>query len=97
MKKQIKELDKWLDVTQEVTTHFIKKYFGKGDHDSYWIADQVGGVLFINDYFFSMNDIIDFLISGYTEKQMFDYYHYRQEKYEEEDVIINIRNWKKLK
>ena len=97
MMKKIKELNNWLEATEQLTQYFILKYFGKGDHDSYWVADEIGGVLFINDYFFSMNDIVDFLICGYTEKQMFNYYDYRLNAYHEKELVTNIRNWKKLK
>lgn len=97
MKKQLKQ---WEKSTKELAEYFIKKYFGKDIFDVWWVADEVGGCLCANDYFFDLTEIVDFIKYNYTEKQMFDYYDYQQKYYsEQENIEINpicIRDWKKL-
>jgi hypothetical protein len=65
----------WEDATIDLANHFALKYFDK-DCDIYFVADDVGGVLFINDYFFNMKDIVDFLKSKYSKDKLFEYYQY---------------------
>ena len=93
---KLPQLKKLEDSIQALTDYFVTKYFGKGTEDVYWIADDIGGVLHVNDYFFSLSDIIEFLKYGYTTKQMFDYYDYRM-ILGDQDAPINIKNWRKLK
>ena len=52
MKKNNIKLKKWEKATNELVDYFRKKYFGNNASDFYWIADQIGGVYTINDYFF---------------------------------------------
>jgi hypothetical protein len=93
---EISTLKSWEKITQELTDLFIKKYFGK-DAEWYWVADEIGGVLYVNDRFFNLSDIVDFLKCGYTPKQMFRYYDYRLENQEKGKPVINIKNYLKLK
>lgn len=77
---------------------FAVKYFGKYP-ESWWVADEVGGILFVNDYFFNLKDMIDFVKYRYTRKKMFEYYDYALgiASGDEGDYKINIKNWIKLK
>ena len=95
----MKKLKEWEKVTNELVDYFRKKYFGNDASDFYWVADQIGGVYVINDYFLGLDDIVDFVKYKYSEKDMFDYYNYRLEEQMKEPAgtIINIKNWKKLK
>ena len=75
---------------------FVEKYFGK-DAEYYWIADEVGGCLYVNDRFFNINDIVNFIRYRYTPDQMFEYYDKELESKEKgQDYFPNIKNWKKL-
>jgi hypothetical protein len=49
---------KWEEATQDITDVFILNYFGK-DADWYWISDEIGSVLFVNDYFFNFERILE--------------------------------------
>ena len=98
--KNIKLL-KWQEVSDELAFFFVEKYFGV-DVDFYWIADDVGGTIEVNDYFFNMSDITDFIKYNYSRKMMFKYYDYALEyhskkKHKDSDYLINIKNYKKLK
>ena len=86
----------WEEATENLKLLFVDKYFGK-DAEVYWIADQIGGVLFINDFFFDLSDIVDFLRYNYSLKKMFEYYDYRLRMQEKNQFVINIKNYKKIK
>ena len=58
---------------------------------------EVGGVLLINDYFFSVGDMVDFLKYNYTPDEMITYYDYRLDRQMSHETCINIKNWKKLR
>ena len=96
------QLQKWEDSVVELTNYFIKKYFGKlEDVEYYWIAEDIGGVIQIADYFFNLSDITEFIKYNYSRKKMFEYYDYALEyhcrKRKKDDYLVNIKNYKKLK
>lgn len=94
-------LEDWQKASDELCDWFAEKYFGQ-DNESWWIADEIGSVLFVNDYFFNLSDIVDFVRYEYSRKMMFAYYDYRLEfqsdkKYKNDDYLINIKNYKYVK
>lgn len=98
LKTQIKVA---LNITRDdinfLSALFVEKYFGKNiwAQNIWWVDDEIGSVLHINDYYFSLKYIIDFLEYKYTRKQMFEYYYYVLNL--EEKTPICIRDWNKLK
>lgn len=97
--KELKNFDKATDALAKV---FVEKYFGKDykeDDDYYWIGinDEDREVLSIGDYFFNLDDIVNFIRYKYTEKEMFKYYDYRLDNDTRNKYLTNIKNWKKLK
>jgi 3-hydroxy-3-methylglutaryl CoA synthase len=86
-------LKEWERATENLAQYFIARYFGDGA-DTYWVADEIGGVLYINDYFFSLSDMVDFIRYGYSKDKMFEYYDYRLEN---PNLRINIKNYLRLK
>ena len=92
-------LNQYIKACNDLGKQFARKYFGK-NVDQWWISDEVGGVYVINDYFFDMNTIADFIRYKYTRNDMFAYYDYSLKEYEKKEkdrVIINIKNWRQLK
>jgi len=88
----------WYDTTEELTNYFIGKYFGKPqDVEHWWVADEIGGVLYINDYFFNLSDIVDYIKYRYTKNKMFANYDYQMKLRLKNEIPINIKNWIKLK
>ena len=83
----------WEDATGSLKLLFVDKYFGR-DAESWWVADGIGGVLFVNDYFFDLNDIVEFLKYGYPAKKMFEYYDYRLKLQEKNKYPVNIKNYR---
>ena len=97
MKKEDKKWFKqWEIATQNITNIFTEKYFKGVISDIYWVADEVGGVLTVNDYFFNLSDIIDFIRYDYKVEDMFEYYDYRCKKYLQGKETLNIKSWKEL-
>ena len=95
----------WEIATNIIRDIFVKKYFGKDLSDVYWIADEVGSVLAVNDYFFNLDDMIGYLRYHYSSKMMFEHYQHVLD-IESENINrrndfrrypINIKNYKKLK
>ncbi len=91
-------IEQYEDACNSLRDVFIEKYFGKKtETEFYWIADQIGGCLYINDRFFSVEDLVDFMKCNYTADEMFLYYDKRLESAEGgDDAYINIKSWKKL-
>ena len=95
----------WEIATNIIKDIFVKRYFGKDLSDVYWIAGEVGTVLVVNDYFFSLDDMINYLRYHYSSKMMFKHYQYvldismknSESKNKFEEYPINIKNYKKLK
>ena len=52
--------------------YFEKRYFEDNLDASYWVANEVGGVFSIADYFFSMEDMVQFIRHDYSEKDMME-------------------------
>jgi lipid-A-disaccharide synthase-like uncharacterized protein len=63
----------------------------------FWIGGVIGEVLAVNDYFFNLQDIVDFIKYNYTKKSMFEYYDYNLELRSEDKYPINIKNYRQLK
>lgn len=93
MKKKHNEwVSEWERASSNLAEAFSIKYFGNGT-DSWWVADEKGGVFYINDRFFSIGDMVDYMRYGYTADQMFKHYDYALECHMEKKLPINIRNF----
>ena len=102
MSQRLNVIADWEQYTQRVADVFVNKYFGKNASDVYWIGEDIGGVMVINDYFFDLSDMIDFLRYNYSTDDMFEYYELRMDYELKKDnnpntFMANIKNWKKLK
>lgn len=67
-------LDELKDINTRVATAFADKYFGK-DYELWFVCDDalIMPTVYINDHFFSMDDIVQFLYYKYSKKDMFEY------------------------
>ena len=92
--KELKQFDK---ATDKLADAFVIKYFGE-EYESYWIGseDEDKEVLAVGDYFFNLEDIVNFIRYKHTKKEMFEYYNYASEKSYRE-AGINIKNYRKLR
>lgn len=102
MNKEIKSefLKEYERACDNFSQYFAAKYFGKdyGDFDMWWVAEEIGGVLHINDYFFNMDDMVAYVKYGYSKEKMFQHYEWAMEQVRLSKVPnINIKNWIKSK
>lgn len=67
-----KQIENWEKATEALTVLFLKKYFTVAI-DCYWISAEVGGTLCVNDYFFSIERIVEAIKYKATTKQLFDF------------------------
>ena len=74
----MKEIKEYENAVENLTIAFAKKYF----KDAYeytkedWIANQIGGIIFMNDYYFSVDDMVDYMRNKATVKEMFGHCDY---------------------
>lgn len=89
----------YLIAVERIAMFFTKRYFGNSYSYSSrdWVALDIGGVLMVNDHFFNVDDMIQYMKNKYTRKEMFAYYEYalgiRSEG--EDKLPVNIKHWKK--
>lgn len=91
-----KKLENYYAAIEDLTKLFCKKYF----NDCYqydvndWAAGDIGGVICINDYFFSMNDIEIAIKHKATKKELFDYYDFALERgLKNEKLLFSFENY----
>jgi len=75
---------------------FVKKYFNK-DAERWWVADEVGGGISIDNCYFSMTDILEYMKYGYSKKDMLKRANYALACAYKNISPTNIKNYKKLK
>ena len=87
-------LGNWEKVTWELGNYFVERYFGDDASDVYWIGNDIGDVLAINDYFFSLDFIREAIKYNATTKQLFDFYDLKLEfDTKNKPMEINFRNF----
>ncbi len=88
----------WEWTTQEIANLFVEKYYGrKYEVEAWWVGGEVGGVYFINDTFFNVDQMRDFLRFNYPKKKMFDYMDYQLEITEKGEIPWTIEVYKNVK
>lgn len=73
----MKEIKQWRKATEEVTKVFVKKYFSEERYgkDTHWVADRVGDIFCISDYFFNIDLMIEAIEFKATFQQLSDFYY----------------------
>lgn len=87
-------------VCESVAREFFSKYFRTEQYSvDDWIGEEIGGVLNVGDYFFSLSDMVQYLQYEYTRDQLFARYDMALEQAQQANGIAvpNIKNWLKLK
>ncbi len=81
MNKYKQNLNFYYQACNKVAEMFADQYFtdketSLKDLDYWWITDIIGGTLYINDYFFSMDNMIEALKVGVNKKILFEFYNW---------------------
>lgn len=74
-----KPLRNYQKACNQLAAHFIGDYFDDCTltyNDFDWVGDDIGGVLHVNDFYFSMSDIYEAMKLKPEKDKFFDYYYY---------------------
>lgn len=96
-----KALDNYKKECQFMADTFIEWYFcdddiKPSDVDAWWVADQVGGVLYVNDFFWNMNDLVEIFKEQPTPEQLFKWKYETDEAYTDGKPATKLSAWLKL-
>lgn len=97
--QESKILSQYEKVCENLAKEFASKYFTK-DPEIWFVGDDVTGTVYLNDHFFSINEMYEYLKYKYSSKKMFDRYydllsHY--EKNNSSEGFPNIKAYKHVK
>ncbi len=79
---------------------FCEKYefYKVGEsEDSFWVANEPGGVLCVGNYSFSLDDILDALCCNVDGHSLIEWTDYCETESLAERTPMNLRSWYKLK
>ena len=88
---------KYETACKELATSFLGKYYPEDkleDIDVYFVADDVTGILFIGDMFYSIDDMYQYIKYDYSYDELYDRYHESLNALTEKKTFYNIKNWK---
>lgn len=92
-RKEIAALEKWEAATVKMVQTFVDKYF-EGTADWHFVADRVGDVLCVGDYYFNIDDALTSLRYNATFEQLSDYYYMSLEAaIENKRLDVNYENY----
>ena len=74
-----KKIRKWKKLTDEITSKWIKDYFGLKSVNPDWVADEVGGVFELNDYYFGFDTVLKCYELDIPKDTLFSWYDFRLE------------------
>lgn len=90
-------LERWEKETNNLTKHFVEKYFPECDY--YWIGNQIGGVMDIADLCIDFSTIVEALRLDVSPDDLIGYYNYKLDFYEKkhsgelEEGPVNMKYW----
>ena len=87
----MKEIKAYNKAAQALADKFIKTYFE--EPDAWWVGEEIGGVFYVNDMFFSLSRIKEALELKATQEQLFEYYDLELER--PDGVGYNFKNFVK--
>jgi hypothetical protein len=99
--KYKQDLEFYYQACNEVAKMFAKQYFCDKntqleDLDYWWVGDSIGGVSYINDYFWNMEDMVEALKSRINRKTLFEFYDWSTDEMLENKSLYYFLRLKKL-
>ena len=72
--------DKFTKLARKYTLNFLELYF-YGDEpeqlpEFWWVGDEIGGMLVVNDYYFSFDEVRLCVDKNIPENELFEWYEY---------------------
>lgn len=84
-------LNTWEKATQELADAFVEKYYGEDASDVYWISDEIGDILAINDQFWNVGNMVEAIRWKCSEERLFEWYElYIQSRVE---PYVNLKDY----
>lgn len=102
MKKEIeKALKSYQEECQNMADTFIEWYYCDddieyGNIEWFWVADQVGGVLCINDHFWGMDDLLEIFTLRPSVDDLFKWKSQKEEAAFNGKTSLGLKSWLKL-
>lgn len=98
--REIKDFELSVNILAEI---FLNKQFGEEDEpkitidnkDVYWVADDVGGILYYGDWSFGFNDILTDLKDDAPKGAILKYNDYVVQVCDENVAMLNYHSWLK--
>lgn len=86
----------WEESTDQLAHAFAKHYFDE-DYLLWWVANQIGGTICINDHYFNLDRMVDYLRYQYTSQELFEHYDWELAEFTKGRIPpANIKNWRQL-
>lgn len=92
MSKSLKE--QYEDVVLKYTEEFIK-LMGFEEPETFWVADEIGGVFYINDYWFSFENMKTAIDNKMPSSLVFEHYDLSLEKHTVGESFPNLISYYK--
>lgn len=85
----------WEKATDNIAEAFLLKYFDRkrDRYDEWWVGDEIGGIMCINDYWFDLHTMLLALRCDVSEKILFSYYDYALECHTDDKQCINFETY----
>mgnify|MGYP003633243368 CR=1 FL=1 len=99
--KKINVVQKYKDACEDVARVFMAKYYSEYEYtqDSYWVADEIGGVFYICDEFYNIDRMIQALELNCPPEKLYEYQDMESEHYQgansDKPLRINFKNYVK--
>lgn len=82
-------LQAWEKATQELADAFVEKYYGEDASEIFWVGDEIGDLLMINDYCWNVGNMVDAFRWKCSKKRLLEWY----ELCIEEKCLVSLRNY----
>lgn len=94
-KAKVDTLKKYYDAVQNLTSAFINKYYTEPSW--FWVGDQIGTVLSVNDHFLDMAAIVNVMKLNPSSKDFHKWYFERMEAIDKKQPPLTLEAFLKLK
>jgi len=97
-------MNNYLAAWEQHTNFLVQKFVDDNFPDSEWdwVADEIGDVFEVNDFYFSLDDVVQFIKNECTTDQIIAYKDYATDIATNNlgpkipEPTLNIKNWKKI-
>ena len=70
----------------QITEAFTIKYFGK-DAECWWVNDEIGTIFYVNEHWFSFEDMLFCICKNISSKKLFECYSKFEEQIDTDNQL----------